>query len=139
VVKYLKNVHDAETGGFVYSGKAAASFPCTAGGAYIAQLAGQRDTEMVNAAIRHINSLSPGIFAGARYYSYGHYYAIQAMVQAGDEEYSKWYPKIRDALISKQSALGSWGKASKQGISYEMPMAIIILATPHRYIPIYQR
>jgi squalene cyclase len=139
VVKYLKKVHDAETGGFVYTGTAAASFPCTAGGAYIAQLAGQRDTEMVNAALRHINSLSPGIFTGTLYYSYGHYYAIQAMVQAGDEEYSNWYPQIRDALISKQSALGAWGKASKQGISYEMPMAIIILATPHRYIPIYQR
>ena len=139
VVKYLKNVHDAETGGFGYTGSAAASFPCTAGGAYIAQLAGQRDTEMVNAAIRHIKTQAPAIFTGARYYSYGHYYAIQAMVQAGDEEYAKWYPKIRDALISKQNTKGAWGSASKQGISYETPMAIIILATPHRYIPIYQR
>jgi squalene cyclase len=139
VVKYLKNVHDAETGGFTYNEKAAASFPCTAGGAYIAQLAGQRDTEMVNAAIRHLKSQAPGIFTGARYYSYGHYYAIQTMVQAGDEEYSNWYPQIRDALISKQNTMGAWGSASKQGISYETPMAIIILATPHRYIPIYQR
>ncbi len=139
VGKYLRNVHDAETGGFVYNGKAAASFPCTAGGAYIAQLAGQRDTEMVNAAIRHINSLSPGIFAGERYYSYGHYYAIQAMVQAGDEEYSKWYPQVRDALISKQTAEGAWGRAKPGILSYETPKAIIILATPHRYIPIYQR
>ena len=117
VVKYLKNAHDAETGGFAYNEKAAASFPCTAGGAYIAQLAGQRDTEMVNAALRHLKSQAPGVFAGARYYSYGHYYAIQAMVQAGDEEYSKWYPQIRDALISKQTAQGAWGSASKQGIS----------------------
>ncbi|MFT5410433.1 MAG: hypothetical protein ACI9NC_003163 [Verrucomicrobiales bacterium] len=139
VVKYLKNVHDAETGGFAYNYKGKMRFPCTAGGAYIAQLAGQRDTEMVNSALRHLKSLSPDIFTGTQYYSYGHYYAIQAMVQAGDEEYAKWYPQIRDALISKQSAQGTWGKASKQGISYEMPMAIIILATPHRYIPIYQR
>jgi putative lipoic acid-binding regulatory protein len=140
VVKYLKNVHDAETGGFTYNEKAAASFPCTAGGAYIAQLAGQRDTEMVNAALRHVKSQAPGIFTGARYYSYGHYYAIQAMVQAGDEEYAKWYPQIRDALISKQNAKGALGTVNKSGgISYETPMAIIILATPHRYIPIYQR
>ena len=33
----------------------------------------------------------------------------------------------------KQQSNGSWGK------SYETPMAIITLATPHRYIPIYQR
>ena len=141
VVKYLKGVHDAETGGFGYNDSKAVSFPCTAGGAYIAQLAGQRDTEMVNAALRHLKSLAPGIITGgARYYCYGHYYAIQAMVQAGDEEYAKWYPQIRDALISKQNTQGAWGTVSKSGgVSYEMPMAIIILATPHRYIPIYQR
>ena len=77
---------------------------------------------------------------GTRYYYYSHYYAIQAMVQAGDEEYSKWYPQVRDTLINQQSANGGWGKAPKPGtISYETPMAIIILSTPHRYIPIYQR
>jgi len=140
VVKYLKNVHDAETGGFGYTYNGKMRMPCTAGGTYIAQLAGQRDTEMVNAALRHLKSLAPGIFTGGHYYFYGHYYAIQAMVQAGDEEYSKWYPQIRDALISQQSAQGGWGSAAKLGsISYESPMAIIILSTPHCYIPIYQR
>ena len=44
-------------------------------------------------------------------------------------------PQIRDALISRQTDDGSWsGKGS-----HATPMAIIILATPHRYIPIYQR
>ena len=140
VVKYLKNVHDAETGGFGYFPGRNMRMPCTAGGAYIAQLAGQRDTEMVNAALRNLKGQTPGIFAGGHYYFYGHYYAIQAMVQAGDEEYSKWYPQIRDALISQQTAEGGWSKAAKpSSISYKTPMAIIILSTPHRYIPIYQR
>ena len=140
VVKYLKNVHDAETGGFAYNYKGKMRFPCTAGGAYIAQLAGQRDTAMVNAALRHLKSQAPGIFTATQYHCYGHYYAIQAMVQAGDEEYSKWYPQIRDALVSQQTAHGAWGKVVKpNSISYETPMAIIILSTPHRYIPIYQR
>ena len=140
VVKYLKGVHDAETGGFFYKNSRQVTFPCTAGGAYIAQLAGQRDTEMVNAALRHLKIQSPGIITGrAQYYYYGHYYAIQAMVQAGDDEYAEWYPQIRNALISRQNAQGAWGRGNKQGISYETPMAIIILATPHRYIPIYQR
>ncbi len=139
VVKYLKNNHDAQTGGFTYKDGRNVTFPCTAGGAYIAQLAGQRDTEMVNAALRHLKTLSPGIITGGHYYYYGHYYAIQAKVQAGDEEYAEWYPQIRDALVSKQSAQGAWGRGHKKGISYETPMAIIVLATPHRYIPIYQR
>ena len=65
---------------------------------------------------------------------------IQAMVQAGDDEYAKWYPQIRDALISRQNAKGAWDKGNRQGgSSYATPMAIIVLATPHRYIPIYQR
>ena len=141
VVKYLEEAHDPQSGGFAYSGGKAKGIACTAGGAYIAQLAGQRDTEMVNAALRHLKSQTPGIFnAGVMYYFYAHYYAIQAMVQAGDAEYSEWYPKIRDALVSRQNAQGGWGDVTQQGtISYETPMAIIILATPHRYIPIYQR
>ena len=142
LVNYLKTSHNTETGGFTYApqGRAKVTIACTAGGAYIAQLAGQRDTEMVNAALRYLKSQSPGIITGnTHYYYYAHYYAIQAMVQAGDDEYSKWYPQIRDALISKQNAQRAWGKVTKQGISYETPMAIIILATPHRYIPIYQR
>ena len=143
VVKFLKGVRDTPTGGFTYDGRPhRLSAACTAGGVYVAQLAGQRDTELVDSAIRYLNSLSPDIFgAGMKYYYYyAHYYAIQAMVQAGDDEYSKWYPQIRDALIKQQTGNGAWGKAAKPGcISYETPMAIIILSTPHRYIPIYQR
>jgi uncharacterized protein YfaS (alpha-2-macroglobulin family) len=140
LVKYLKSARNGETGGFVYAPQGKVTIACTAGGAYIAQLAGQRDTEMVKTALRYLKSQSPGIITGnVHYYYYAHYYAIQAMVQAGDDEYAKWYPQIRDALISRQNSQGAWGKVTKQGISYETPMAIIILATPHRYIPIYQR
>lgn len=141
VVKYLEGVYDRQTGVFSYTpGGKAKSLACSGGGAYIAQLAGQRDTEMVNAAIRNLKSQSPGIFTGGNFYYYTHYYAIQAMVQAGDEEYAWWYPKIRDALVKGQNAQGGWGTATPPGtISYETPMAIIILSTPHRYIPIYQR
>ena len=139
VVKYLEGACDRQTGAFRYNVNVK-SLACTGGGAYIAQLVGQRDTEMVNAAIRHLKSQSPGIFSGGQYYYYAHYYAIQAMVQAGDEEYAWWYPKIRDELIKRQNAQGGWGTATTPGtISYETPMAIIILSTPHRYIPIYQR
>ena len=139
VVKYLEGACDRQTGVFRYSAGPAKSLACTGGGAYIAQLVGQRDTEMVNAAIRYLKSQSPGIFSGGEYYYYTHYYAIQAMVQAGDEEYVWWYPKIRDELIKRQNAQGSWAPTTPGTISYETPMAIIILSTPHRYIPIYQR
>jgi hypothetical protein len=142
LINYLKDAKDPETGGFTYAprGRANPTLPCTAGGAYIAQLAGQRDTELVQSALRYLKSQAPKIFTSMNYYYYGHYYAIQAMVQAGDDEYSAWYPQIRDALVSKQNADGSWTKGVRQGgASVATPMAVIILSTPHRYIPIYQR
>lgn len=143
VARYLEGARNAETGGFTYApnGRARVSFACTSGGTYIAQLAGQRDTEMVSAALRYMKQQSPGVIdKGDGYYYYAHYYAIQAMVQAGDDYYAEWYPLIRDALIRRQNENGAWDKGGKQGGgSYSTPMAIIILATPHRYIPIYQR
>ena len=117
VVKYFEFAQNKESGGFTYApnGKASVSLACTAGGSYCAQLAGQRDSEMVKTSLRYLKKESPAIFSKAgTHYFYTHYYAIQTMVQAGDEYYAKWYPQIRVALI-------------------------IILTTPHRYIPICQR
>ena len=145
VIKYFKSATSQNTGGFNYipTGKARNdSIACTGGGAYAAQLAGVRDSEMVNSAIRYLKERLPGIINNNfGHYYYGHYYAIQAMVQAGDDHYAKWYPLIRDALIRKQNAQGAWIGAGnvKKVVGYETPVAIIILATPHRYIPIYQR
>jgi uncharacterized protein YfaS (alpha-2-macroglobulin family) len=147
VLKYFESATSQKTGGFNYiptSSKNNDSIACTGGGAYAAQLAGERGSEMVLSALRFLKERSPGIIDGNfGHYYYGHYYAAQAMVQAGDDYYADWYPKIRDALIKKQGADGAWGgsktKSGKRGASYETPMAIIILAIPHRYVPIYQR
>jgi hypothetical protein len=64
---------------------------------------------------------------------------MQAMVQAGEEHYAKWYPQIRDALVNIQQPDGSWIEGKSKGYPNATPMAIIILGTPHRYIPIYQQ
>lgn len=140
VVGYLRDqVWNDKTGGFGYQGKSGTTIACTGGGAYIAQLAGQRDTEWVGAALRFLEN-TPKAFAREEigYYYYAHYYAISAMVQAGDEQYAKWYPQIRDSLIQLQKPDGSWKEKENDYVS-NTPMAIIILGTPHCYIPIYQR
>jgi hypothetical protein len=169
VVAYLKMASDPKTGGFVYvpagSGvQGTHTVGSSAGGAYAAQLAGARDAEMTESALRYLEERAPGIFQGVGFYYYCHYYALQAMIQAGDERYSKWYPQIRDALIARQTVDGSWaGKATdrKHGaqavgnnagdtaapqpgaptgiVGHETPMAIIMLAAPYCYIPIYQK
>jgi hypothetical protein len=93
----------------------------------------------VQAAIRYLEN-SPKVFNREEigYYYYAHYYAMQAMVQAGDEHYAKWYPQIRDALIALQKPDGSWVE-KENDYPNNTPMAIIILGTPHRYIPVYQQ
>ena len=147
VVTYFESATSQKTGGFNYvptGSKTNDSIACTGGGAYAAQLAGARGSEMVLSALRFLKERSPAIIDGNfGHYYYGHYYAIQAMVQAGDDYYAEWYPLIRDALIRKQAKNGAWGGTGNtkgpKAVSYETPMAIIILATPHRYIPIYQR
>ncbi|NRA48887.1 MAG: terpene cyclase/mutase family protein [Phaeodactylibacter sp.] len=139
VVGYLKDqVWNEKTGGFGYQGSGGSTLACTAGGAYAAQLCGKRDAEWVQASIRYLEN-SPKVFNRKEigYYYYAHYYAIQAMVQAGDKHYAKWYPKIRDALTSLQKPNGSW-ENEKKPYPHTTPMAIIILGTPHRYIPVYQ-
>ena len=139
LTNYLRDqAFDEQRGGFGYQGKGY-TIACTAGGVYAAQLAGNRETEWVQAAISSLEN-NPKIFSrkdnGHFYYS--HYYAMQAMVQAGDEHYAKWYPKIRDSLISLQQPNGSW-QEKEQDYPHKTPMAIIILGTPNRYIPVYQR
>jgi len=140
VTGYLRDqVWNEATGGFGYQGNRGATIACTAGGVYAAQLCGNRDAEWVSAALNYLEN-NPNVFSrkdnGHFYYS--HYYAMQAMVQAGDQRYAKWYPKIRDALIGLQKPNGSW-QEKEEDYPHKTPMAIIILGTPHRYIPVYQR
>ncbi len=136
---YLRDqAFDERRGGFGYQGKGY-TIACTAGGVYAAQLAGNRDTEWVEAALNSLEN-DPKMFSrkdnGHFYYS--HYYAMQAMVQAGEERYAKWYPKIRDSLIALQQPNGSW-QEKEMDYPHKTPMSIIILGTPNRYIPVYQR
>ena len=138
---YLRDqAFDERRGGFGYQGKGY-TLACTAGGVYAAQLAGNRDTEWVAAAISSLEN-NPKMFSRKEngHFYYTHYYAMQAMVQAGEEHYARWYPKIRDALIALQKPDGSWQeKDGKKDYPHKTPMSIIILGTPNRYIPVYQR
>ena len=65
-------------------------------------LCGQRDAEEVKGGLRYLHSLPEDNFRKSSYYFYGHYYAVQAMVQSGNADYKSWYPKIRDALVASR-------------------------------------
>jgi len=52
---------------------------------------------------------------------------------------SRTQGSLRNALVRWQGSDGGWGAGREGDAKYTTPMAIIILATPYRCIPIYQR
>ncbi len=78
-----------------------------------------------------------GVTRREEYFEYGHYYAVQAMWQAGGERWTRWYPAVRDELIARQGPDGSWSAA--YGSEYATAMCLIILQMPENQLPIFQR
>jgi hypothetical protein len=76
------------------------------------------------------------------YYWYGHYYAAQAMYQAGGPWWDEWFPYIRDDLVAQQTPQGYWrqgGPGAPNNNVFETSIALIILQIPCRYLPIFAR
>lgn len=72
------------------------------------------------------------------HYFYGHYYAVQAMWQAGEHYWRSWYPAVRDELLARRLPNGSWSYATYTS-EYATAMSCIVLQVPNSYIPIFQR
>jgi len=102
-------------------------------------MCGERDPKLIEPSIRFLMDYPQSVVRtpGREAYYYGHYYAIQAIYQAGEHYYQEWYPKIRDDLLKDQDPSGAWHIRDPYGIG--TPMSIIILGVPYRYLPIYQR
>jgi hypothetical protein len=143
-IAYVKQCQNPD-GGFRYmraEGPPASGFARTAAGVVALYNAGLYEAPEVARGLEYLAASAPGK-PGAdeatndSYYFYGHYYAAQAMWHAGDERWRQWYPAIRDQLIARQRADGSW--ADPVGAEYGTAMATIILQTPNNYLPILQR
>jgi hypothetical protein len=103
-------------------------------------MCGERDSRAVLLGLEYLRKYPDYKFNEAKFFLYGHYYAIQAMYQAGESYYQEWYPRIRDSLLAKQKSDGSWSASGEEGDpSFGTSMAILILGVPYRYLPIYQR
>jgi hypothetical protein len=134
-VEYVKFCHHKPSGGFGYQGPDGPGFERSAAGVMSLMMCGERDSEIVEKGIAYLVAQPEGVFNNSPHYYYGHYYAIQAIYQAGEDHYQAWYPKIRDALLKKQAADGNWADSHQIGTQ----MAVLILGVPYRFLPIYQR
>jgi prenyltransferase beta subunit len=138
-VDYVKRSQNAD-GGFMYMIQGGQSaFPRSAAGVVALYSAGIYDSTEIKKGLEYLMQFLPqaGDFNRESHYFYGHYYAVQAMWHAGGEHWIKWYPAVRDALVSRQSDDGSW--MDSICLEYGTAMACIILQMPNNYLPIFQR
>ena len=146
-VAYVKTC-SAPTGGYGYTGPAAGA-QTTAAGIISLQLLGKYDDPTVGLALNFLNTLpvqwqTPSV----SYFYYFHYYAIQAQYQAGGKSWNEWHPRVRELLLEKQNADGSWdlppGSSETEAVVgpnkiYSTAMASLILEIYMHFLPAYQR
>jgi len=136
----IKYVQDSQNpgGGFRYMLDSSGSmFARSAAGVAALHYAGMYDTPAIRHGLAYLEQYIPGKTEDQTHYFYGHYYAAQAMYQAGGEHWKKWWPAIRDDLLAKQSPEGHW--RGQAGTEYGTAMALIILQVPKQALPFFQR
>ncbi len=138
-LSYVKRCQNAD-GGFMYllSGGPSA-FPRSAAGVVALFGAGIHKGKSIERGLDYLAQFTPGTRRqdDSHHFYYGHYYAVQAMWHAGGERWNKWYPAIRDLLLSRQTDEGAWH--SSLGKDYGTAMATIILQMPNSYLPMFQQ
>jgi len=138
-IVYVRRCQNPADGGFRYMISAGGSaFPRSAAGVASLYYAGIYDDPAVQRGLEYlIQAGRNGADRVGGHYYYGHYYAVQAMFLAGGEQWADWYPRIRDILVERQEGDGSW--QSNHGRQYATGMSLLILQTPNRLLPIFQR
>jgi hypothetical protein len=144
-VKYVKSCQNAD-GGFSYQptqGMGGSGFARTAAGVCSLYYAGEYEGDSITKGINYLYSQISKSFSGEAlgHFHYGHYYAVQAMFQAGGKYWEAYYPRVRDYLVRTQQPNGSWAAQGFMGNmgAYPVAMSCIILQVPYRYLPILQR
>jgi prenyltransferase beta subunit len=138
-IDYVKRSQNAD-GGFMYMIQGGQSaFPRSAAGIVALYSAGVYQGAELEKGLEYLMGFLPrgGAFSRESHYFYGHYYAVQAMWQAGGKHWNAWYPAIREELVLRQRDDGSWMDSICQ--EYGTAMACVILQMPNNYLPIFQR
>ncbi|HID77743.1 MAG TPA: prenyltransferase [Planctomycetaceae bacterium] len=138
-IEYVTRCQNAD-GGFMYMSQGGESaFARSAAGVVALYSAGVYEGPEIEKGIQYLMRFKPepGIVRRETYYYYGHYYAVQAMWQAGGEAWRQWYPAIRNELAARQNPDGSW--TSPISPEYATAMALIVLQIPNNCVPIFQK
>lgn len=99
--------------------------------------AGAYDHPVAKAGMRYLReNLKPDDKTQGHYF-YCHLYAAQAYYQAGDADWDRYFPAVRDEILRMQDPDGAW--SSYVGNSYATATALLILEIPYQYLPVFER
>ncbi len=147
-VEYLRYCQQSD-GGICYSARSrgssrppisAAAIACFyAAGIYDRNRGGAESDEakMVEKLVAYCKRTVNVSNTGGHYF-YMHLYMAQGLYQRGGKDWTDYYPKLRDRMISLQAADGSW-MGDSVGTTYGTAIATIVLQLPYGYLPICQR
>lgn len=140
-VDYVRSCQNVDGGWRYQMMPGGSAWPRSAAGLASLYYAGIYEDQALDRGLHYLtsNALPGRGLASGSHYFYGHYYAVQAMYLAGGERWARWWPAIRDELLTSQNAGdGTWDD-SFAGPAYGTAMALIILQMPKRYLPIFQK
>jgi hypothetical protein len=87
-----------------------------------------------------VNNKANNVFSNAGGEEYIAFHLItECMLQAGGEDWKRWFPTIRDGMVKSQNADGSWtGHHCITSRTFCTAAAILVLQSPNRFLPISQ-
>ena len=136
-INYVRKSQNPD-GGFRYMlSSGGSAFARSGAGVATLQYAGVYRGQEIERGLAYLLKHTPGSGRSPSHYFYGQYYTAQAMFLAGGDYWRKWWPAIREELLSKQAPEGYW--RGDPGTEYGTAMALIILQMPNRLLPIFQR
>jgi hypothetical protein len=104
---------------------------------------GRRESNEATRAIAYMRRMMKGGYKKRNYFPhYTDLYLAQGLYQAGDPDWSRWYPKLRDDIIKCQKSDGSIQRKNRRtqyGGVYSTACEVLALAIPYQYLPTFQR
>ena len=142
-IKYVERCQNPD-GSFHYTERGGrTTVALTAAGVVSFYSAGIYEGPKIEKALKWLHDHRPGKARGQvvspMNYFYAHYYAVQAMWHAqlqSPHYWNAWYPLIREELLLKRNANGTWPDV-KVGREFGTAMSCIILQMPYNYVPVF--
>lgn len=139
-IEYIKKSQQPD-GGIAYRAGMTGSRPAlSAAGAELLLMAGLYDAKETKRVIDYVRKNITSQATQGAHDSYTTFYAAQALHQIGGEDWAKYFQNRRQRFLKEQRPDGSWNFTG-WGASpiMDTAMAVVVLALPYQYLPIYQK